>query len=42
MKLGDFEVTALYDGGGPGGYQVGMFHTGANDVVALHATHLPK
>jgi glyoxylase-like metal-dependent hydrolase (beta-lactamase superfamily II) len=34
-KLGDFEITALYDGGGPGGYQVKMFGAKSDDVVAL-------
>jgi glyoxylase-like metal-dependent hydrolase (beta-lactamase superfamily II) len=34
-KLGDFEVTALYDGGGVGGYQVKMFGAKSEDVVSL-------
>jgi glyoxylase-like metal-dependent hydrolase (beta-lactamase superfamily II) len=33
--VGDFEVTALYDGGGAGGYTVEMFKGNPKDVVSL-------
>ena len=33
--VGDFEVTALYDGGGPGAYTVEMFKADPKDVISL-------
>jgi glyoxylase-like metal-dependent hydrolase (beta-lactamase superfamily II) len=34
-RVGDFEVTTLYDGGGPGAYQVEMFKGNPKDVTSL-------
>jgi glyoxylase-like metal-dependent hydrolase (beta-lactamase superfamily II) len=35
MKLGEFEVTALYDGGGAGAFKPEMFHAKANEIISL-------
>jgi glyoxylase-like metal-dependent hydrolase (beta-lactamase superfamily II) len=34
-RVGDFEVTTLYDGGGAGGYTLEMFKGNPKDVVSL-------
>jgi glyoxylase-like metal-dependent hydrolase (beta-lactamase superfamily II) len=35
IKVGDFEVTALYDGGGPGAFTPDMFHGNQKEIVSL-------
>jgi glyoxylase-like metal-dependent hydrolase (beta-lactamase superfamily II) len=35
IRLGDFEVTALYDGGGPGAFTPEMFHGNQKEIVSL-------
>jgi hypothetical protein len=35
MKVGDFEVTALYDGGGPGAFTPEMLHGNQKEIVSL-------
>ena len=40
-RVGDFEVTTLYDGGGPGAYQVEMFKGNPKDVPRCCRRALP-
>jgi glyoxylase-like metal-dependent hydrolase (beta-lactamase superfamily II) len=35
MKVGDFEVTALYDGGGPGAFTPEMLHGNQKEIVSF-------
>jgi hypothetical protein len=35
IKVGDFEVAPLYDGGGPGAFTPDMFHGSEKEIVSL-------
>jgi glyoxylase-like metal-dependent hydrolase (beta-lactamase superfamily II) len=34
-RMGNFEITSLYDGGGPGGYTLEMFKGNPKDIISL-------